>query len=209
LINPRKSLQSVANDDELQAGMQQIPFDQALNPDNIIPISDFDEEFDRMFLGKQPIEGETKHKSNQNRRTFVISATLGKAFFTSRMMTKKVKSDLKKILKENPETVPNMKLNEIMKHISFKHKTKVVDMTQDNLLPETLEVLKCDCLKEEKMLYLYYFANLYKDKSMIIFTNSISSSSRIKSLLNLASILSINQIYHAPACIPESSRTLE
>lgn len=151
------------------------------------PIEEYDEDFDKKFMGKLPTERETKHKSNPNRRTFVISATLGKAFFTSRMMTKKVKSDLKKLMKENPETLPNMKLNEIMKHISFKLKTKIVDMTQDSLLPETLEVLKVDCLKEEKMLYLYYFVNLYKDKTMIIFTNSISSSSRIKSLLSLAS----------------------
>ena len=118
----------------------------------------------------------------------MVSATLGKAFFTSRMMTKKVKSDLKKILKENPETVPNMKLKEIMKYVNFKNKTKVIDLTQEVLLPESLEVLKVDCLKEDKMLYLYYFATLYKDKTIIIFTNSISSSSRIKSLLNLASL---------------------
>jgi ATP-dependent RNA helicase DDX24/MAK5 len=153
----------------------------------MLAVEEFDEDFDKMFLGKDDGEAEVKHKSNPHRRTFVISATLGKAFFTSRMMTKKVKSDLKKIMKENPETVPNMKLKEIMKHITFKQKTKVIDMTQDVLLPETLEVLKVDCMKDEKMLYLYYFVNLYKDKTMIIFTNSISSASRIKSLLSLAS----------------------
>ncbi len=157
---------------------------------NAIEVEDFDEDFDRMFLGKGGEMFEqtvSKFKSNQNRRTFVVSATLGKTFFTSRMMTKKVKSDLKKLMKENPETVPNMKLKEIMKYINFKHKTKVIDMTQDVLLPETLEVMKVDCPTEDKMLYLYYFVNLYKDKPMIIFTNSISSSSRIKSLLALAS----------------------
>lgn len=156
----------------------------------MLELEDFDEEFDKLFLNKEGklTQNDPKYKTNQSRRTFVVSATLGKAFFTSRMMTKKVKSDLKKILKENPETVPNMKLKEIMKYVSFKNKTKVIDMTQEVLLPESLEVLKVDCLKEDKMLYLYYFATLYKDKTMIIFTNSISSSSRIKSLLNLASL---------------------
>lgn len=162
-------------------------------PEIAMDVEEFDEDFDKMFLGKggemQDDNAPPKYKTNQNRRTFVVSATLGKTFFTSRMMTKKVKSDLKKLMKENPETVPNMKLKEIMKHINFKHKTKVVDMTQETLLPESLEVMKVDCPTEDKMLYLYYFVNLYKDKPMIIFTNSISSSSRIKSLLALASKL--------------------
>ena len=127
-----------------------------------------------------------KYKTNQMRRTFVVSATLGKTFFTSRMMTKKVKSNLKKLMKENPETVPNMKLKEIMKYIAFKHKTKVVDLTSDVLLPETLEILKVDCPTEDKMLYLSYFARTYREKTMIVFTNSISSASRVKSLLALA-----------------------
>lgn len=127
-----------------------------------------------------------KYKTNSMRRTFVVSATLGKTFFTSRMMTKKVKSNLKKLMKENPETVPNMKLKEIMKYIAFKNKTKVIDLTSDVLLPETLEIMKVDCPTEDKMLYLSYFARTYRDKTMIVFTNSISSASRVKSLLALA-----------------------
>jgi len=165
---------------------------------NIDYLADFDPEFDEMFLkGQETLVEDSKRqdaKSNQQRRTFVVSATLGKSFFSSRMMTKKVKNDLKKVLKENPETTPNMKLKEIMKHVQFKHKTKVIDMTQDLLLPDSLEILKVDVPKEEKMLYLYYFVNLYKDKSIIIFTNSINSSARIKSLLALAGNRILNQI---------------
>lgn len=127
-----------------------------------------------------------KYKTNSMRRTFVVSATLGKTFFTSRMMTKKVKSNLKKLMKENPETVPNMKLKEIMKYCAFKNKTKVIDLTSEVLLPETLEIMKVDCPTEDKMLYLSYFARTYRDKTMIVFTNSISSASRVKSLLALA-----------------------
>lgn len=149
-------------------------------------IEEYDEDFDKKFLGGGGNSEETTYHTNKGRRTYVISATLGKSFFTSRMMTKKVKNDLKKIMKNNPETLPNMKLKEIMKYISFKNKTKIIDMTQDVMLPETLEVLKVDVLKEDKMLYLYYFVDLYKTKTMIIFTNSISSSNRIKSLLSLA-----------------------
>lgn len=170
-----------------EAEMNMVDFEEAATG-KIDFVEDYDEEFDRQFLsGSLKPEGPAP-QSNKTRRTYVISATLGKAFFTSRMMTKKVKSDLKKIMKNNPETVPNMKLKEIMKYISFKNKTKILDMTTEALLPETLEVLKVDVLKDEKMLYLYYFVDLYKDKSMIIFTNSISSSNRIKSLLTLADL---------------------
>lgn len=177
--------------DAAEAGLMQLPIKDAMDMSKVHETFQYDEEFDKLFLGKmkQDHDEEAKEhnfKTNPNRRTFVVSATLGKSFFSSRMMTKKVKSDLKKLLKDNPETLPNMKLKEIMKHINFKHKTKIVDMTKDALLPETLEVMKVDCPTEDKMLYLYYFVQLYKDKPMIIFTNSISSSSRIKSLLSLA-----------------------
>lgn len=175
------------NHESKEAEMHQINF-QEVAVGQVPSIEGWDEEFEKNFLGEDN-SGEPSAKTNKDRRTYVVSATLGKAFFTSRMMTKKVKSDLKKVMKDNPETVPNMKLKEIMKYISFKHKTKVIDMTQDFLLPETLEVLKVDVMKEDKMLYLYYFADLYKDKTIIIFTNSIASSNRIKSLLALASML--------------------
>lgn len=166
--------------------MQQVEYDRIIKGGEALQLEEYNEDFDKQFLGKQN-DSTANYKTNVGRRTYVVSATLGKAFFTSRMMTKKVKTDLKKIMKDNPETVPNMKLKEIMKYITFKNKTKIVDMTQDMLMPESLEVLKVDVLKDDKMLYLYYFVNLYKDKIMIIFTNSISSSNRIKSLLTLAS----------------------
>lgn len=173
-----------------EAEMQKIDFSSALTGDMVL-IDEFDEEFDKQFLSGGVTEpNQPSIKSNKGRRTYVVSATLGKAFFTSRMMTKKVKSDLKKIMKENPETVPNMKLKEIMKYISFKNKTKVIDLTQDLLLPASLEIMKVDVLKDDKMLYLYYFVDLYKDKTVVIFTNSISSSNRIKHLLDLASRIS-------------------
>lgn len=187
-IDAPKSFKFV-NTETKEAELQQISFGQAVVGE-VPSLQEWDEEFDKQFLG-DGFAAPSTVKTNKDRRTYVVSATLGKAFFTSRMMTKKVKNDLKKVMKDNPDTVPNMKLEEIMKHINFKNKTKVIDMTQDMLLPETLEVLKVDVMKDEKMLYLYYFVDLYKDKNMIIFTNSISSSNRIKSLLALASNLLI------------------
>ena len=34
-----------------------------------------------------------------------------------------------------------MKLQELMKKINFKNKIKVIDLTKDSLLPESLEIL--------------------------------------------------------------------
>lgn len=177
------------NSEAQEAEMHKVDFAQAM-AGNFELVGEFDEDFDKQFLsgnggGIIPTDEPTV-KTNKGRLTYVVSATLGKAFFTSRMMTKKVKTDLKKIMKDNPDTVPNMKLNEIMKHISFKNKTKVVDLTTDVLLPAALEMMKVDVMKDDKMLYLYYFVDLYKDKTMVIFTNSISSSNRIKHLLDIA-----------------------
>ena len=127
----------------------------------------------------------TKVKTNKSRRTFVVSATLGKSFGTSRVMNKRVRKKFKKLMKENPEVQPNMKLREIMHKINFKNKTKIIDLTKETILPETLELLKVDCLKEEKMLYLYHFIRIHQGESIIVFTNSINSTKRVKSLLDL------------------------
>lgn len=129
---------------------------------------------------------------NSKRRTIIASATLGKSFWTSRVMNKQVKKKYKKLLKENPETAPNMKLQELLNKIKFKNKTKVVDLTQVVLLPETLEILKVDCLKEEKSLFLYHFIKSFPDDPIMVFTNSITSSKRIKALMDVAGISSLS-----------------
>jgi hypothetical protein len=87
-------------------------------------------------------KGRGKGKTNKNRRTFVVSATLGKSFSTSRIMNRNTKRKFKKLMKENPEVLPNMKLREIMHKIKFKNKTKVVDMTKETILPDTLELMR-------------------------------------------------------------------
>lgn len=136
----------------------------------------------------ESMKGQNKTKVNRSRRTFIVSATLGKSFYTSRVMNKRSKKKMKKLLKENPEVQPNMKLNEIMQKINFKNKTKIIDMTKEEILPETLKLYKLECLKEEKMLYLYHFIKTHPDDSTIVFTNSINSTKRVKSLMNILSI---------------------
>jgi hypothetical protein len=57
-------------------------------------------------------------------------------------MNRNTKRKFKKLMKENPEVLPNMKLREIMHKIKFKNKTKVVDMTKETILPDTLELMR-------------------------------------------------------------------
>ena len=78
-----------------------------------------------------------------------------------------------------------------MNKINFYNKTKVIDITQDHIMPETLTIMKADCIKEEKNLYLYHFLTAFPDEPTIVFTNSISSSKRVKSFLDIAGISSI------------------
>lgn len=72
-----------------------------------------------------------------------------------------------------------------MNKINFYNKTKVVDLTQEELLPESLTIMKVDCLKEEKNMLLLHFLRSYPKEPTIIFTNSISSSKRVKSFLEI------------------------
>lgn len=146
------------------------------------------EEFLKKYDQIETTKGQKKTKVNKKRRTFIVSATLGKSFYTSRIMGKNAKRKMKKLLKENPEVQPNMKLREITSKINFKNKTKVIDLTQEEILPETLKIYKVECLKEEKMLYLYYFIKTHPDDSIIVFTNSVNSTKRVHSLMTLLEI---------------------
>lgn len=166
------------------SSVNEVPeFEQGIDGEQITT-DEFLEKFDKMEAAK----GQSKTKVNKSRRTFIVSATLGKSFYTSRIMNKNAKRKMKKLLKENPEVQPNMKLKEIMQKITFKNKTKVIDMTQEEILPETLKMYKIECLKEEKMLYLYHFIKQHPDDSIIVFTNSINSTKRVRSLMDILSI---------------------
>jgi len=91
-------------------------------------------------------------------------------------------------MKENPEVTPNMKINEIMNKIKFKNKTKIIDETQDAILPSNLEILQANCIKEEKNLYLYYFLKIHPITPTIIFCNSITSVKRTQAFLVAAGV---------------------
>jgi superfamily II DNA/RNA helicase len=98
---------------------------------------------------------------------------------------------MKKLLKDNPEVTPNMKIKEIMHKIKFKNKTKIIDETKEAILPANLELLKVETAKEEKNLYLYHFLKINPKTPTIIFCNSINSVKRTQAFLKASGVHSV------------------
>ena len=70
-------------------------------------------------------EIEDLRKDAKKRRTFVVSATIGHSFMTSRIMNKHVKKVTKKKLKTDENYNP--KIAEIMEKLTFNFKAKTID----------------------------------------------------------------------------------
>lgn len=84
-----------------------VKLDEEGNPVNL---NQLDNEFNDQIREMQQTGTGPKVESNKKRRTFIVSATLGKSFWSSRSMTKNTKKKFRKLMKDNPETTPNMKL---------------------------------------------------------------------------------------------------
>jgi ATP-dependent RNA helicase DDX24/MAK5 len=76
--------------------------------------------------------------------------------------------------------------------LKFRSKhPKVIDLTiEDGVgsMPETLQEYIVRCKSEEKDLYMYYFLQEKKGESMIIFSNAITATRRLNSLLDFLKI---------------------
>lgn len=133
-------------------------------------------------------------KDGKRRRTFVVSATIGTSFWTSRFMNRKVKKETKKKRKTDPDFNP--KIAEIMDKLNFNFKMKTVDMTKDQLLPTNLEILKINIHHAEKLLHLTHFVRTFEGQDMIIFSNSIPATKKIRAVLEVMNIESVNLHSH-------------
>ena len=66
---------------------------------------------------------------------------------------------------------------------------KVIDLTEeDQKMPDTLVEQAVKCKVEEKDLYMYYYMQENKGKSMIVFCNAITATRRLTSLLDFMKI---------------------
>jgi ATP-dependent RNA helicase DDX24/MAK5 len=87
-------------------------------------------------------------------------------------------------------------LDSLCKILRFRSKKpKVIDLTEDERMPETLTEKATRCSKEEKDLYMYYFLSQKKSQSAIIFCNSITCTKRVSSMLDFLKIK--NQCLHS------------
>jgi len=84
-----------------------------------------------------------------------------------------------------------LKIEALFKKIRFNGKPKLIDLTAQTLLPETLREYKSLCTDEDKMIYLYHFLRNHSKESVIVFTNTIPVAKRVNSLLNLLKLKSL------------------
>ena len=140
---------------------------------------------------------ETKKRMQVNIRTFLCSATIEKVDFNK--MNEKKKKGNKKV-QENEEKKDKVKLESLIKFVHFYNKLIFVKLSNEehngnenneeeknktNILPERLELEAFKCESLLKDYYLYHILNNNPNKSIIIFTNSISHTKKLKSILSM------------------------
>lgn len=80
--------------------------------------------------------------------------------------------------------------------VKFRSKNpKIIDLTEEARMPSTLSEQAVRCTKDEKDVYMYYYLRQKKGESMIIFSNSITCTKRISSILEFLKIR--NYILHS------------
>ncbi|GBC06794.1 hypothetical protein RclHR1_07050002 [Rhizophagus clarus] len=114
------------------------------------------------------------------RQTFVFSATLDNKL-KENLKKKKYKS--KKINKETAGT-----MTELMDRLEFSDSNPIfLDITPEDVVAETLQESKIDCLTKEKDIYTYYFITRYPGRTLI-FVNSIDCIRRLIPVIKLLNI---------------------
>eukprot|EP01015_Nassula_variabilis_P011245 TRINITY_DN1911_c0_g1_i7.p1 TRINITY_DN1911_c0_g1~~TRINITY_DN1911_c0_g1_i7.p1 ORF type:complete len:513 (+),score=98.35 TRINITY_DN1911_c0_g1_i7:3-1541(+) len=145
-------------------------------------------------------------KSHKDIRTFILSATLSKVFnaktfISNKKVLKKLrkkirgsrnskdddgKDDIEKNVDRIAET--NVKLQLLLKRIKFYNKPKLLDLTDDLILPETLKEYKIITSEFDKIIYLYGIFKQKQGERFIVFTNRINDAKKISSQLHLLNI---------------------
>ena len=120
----------------------------------------------------------------------ICSATLtidNQGRVTPRQLKKKKKQNF--VAKDGTNTLENL-----CKTIRFKSKNpKIIDLTDDmdskrHKMPDTLTEYALRCKVEEKDLYLHYYLQENKGKSIIIFCNAITATRRLNGLLDFLKV---------------------
>lgn len=80
-------------------------------------------------------------------------------------------------------------IEELCRVLKFRSKNpKIIDLTEEERMPDTLVEKAVRCAVEEKDLYLYYYLQRKAGQSAIIFCNSITCVKRASSILDFLKV---------------------
>ena len=80
-------------------------------------------------------------------------------------------------------------MDDLCKIVRFRSKNpKIIDLTEEERMPDTLVEKVVRCKKEEKDLYMFYYLSSKIGESSIIFCNSITCTKRVSSILDFMKI---------------------
>ena len=121
-----------------------------------------------------------------------------------RITPRQAKADKKRKIKQKADSVSKGKkmkkhlveedqnlntIEELCKVLKFRSKNpKIIDLTEEERMPDTLTEKAIRCAIEEKDLYLYYYLQRKAGQSHIIFTNSITCAKRVASVLDFLKV---------------------
>jgi len=99
--------------------------------------------------------------------------------------------------KEKGEKIESVStVDQLCKLLKFRsHNPKVIDLTEEDRMPETLQEYAIRCSREDKDLYMFYYLQQRKGESAIIFCNSITCTKRVSSMLQFLKFK--NQCLHS------------
>ena len=124
----------------------------------------------------------------------ICSATLtidkaGRVTPRSAKKEKKQKLMQKLGKKGKQEDTEQSSIDALCKVLRFRSKNpKVIDLTSEEKMPDTLQERAVKCSKEEKDLFMYYYLQQKKGQSAIIFCNSITCTKRVSSMLEFLKV---------------------
>ena len=101
----------------------------------------------------------------------------------------KGKKKFKKNFQQDDDEKQQGALDDLCKILKFRSKhPKVIDLTEEARIPDTLTEKVVRCKKEEKDLFMYYYLTQKQGESIIIFSNSITCTKRCSSILSFLKI---------------------
>ena len=80
-------------------------------------------------------------------------------------------------------------MDDLCKIVRFRSKNpKIIDLTEEERMPDTLVEKVVRCKKEEKDLYMIYYLSSKMGESRITFCNYITCTKRVSSILDFMKI---------------------